>query len=89
MKSQTEITEEEFKRLQIIFDTKDIMYSSHVLHTKQFPSWAIFDHDMDIILYSTKKDGEIVFYLTQHGKNHLELLSESYTYKDGTEILFS
>jgi len=88
MKKHQEITEEEFKRLQILFDSKGIMYSSEILHTENYPTWAIVDEDMQIILCSTKKEGEIVFYLPKQGVNYLEHLSESYTYKDGTKITF-
>ena len=89
MIKHTEITQEEFKRLQLFFDVKGIMYSSEVLHTEEYPTWAIVDEDMQTILCSTKKDGEIVFYLTKQGKTYLETQREPYKYKDGTKIEFS
>ena len=89
MIKHTQITQEEFKRLQLFFDVKGIMYTAQILYTKEYPTWAIMDEDMQTILCSTKKDGEIVFYLTKQGVKYLEQLKESYTYKDCTEIKFS
>jgi len=89
MIKHTEITQEEFKRLQLFFDVKGIMYTAQILYTKEYPTWAIMDEDMQTILCSTKKDGEVVFYLPKQGVKYLEQLKESYTYKDGTEIKFS
>lgn len=78
MLARIKISEEEFKRLQLLFDTEGIMYCSHVLHTEGFPTWVIFDHDMQGILMSTKEDGKLVCYLTEHGDSHLETLGEQF-----------
>ena len=88
MKQHTEITESEFKRLQLLFDSNGIMYTSQILHTKDYPTWAIMDEDMQTIIHSTKLAGKTVFYLTKQGITYLENLGEAYTYKDGTKITF-
>jgi len=88
MIKHTEITESEFKRLQLLFDSNGIMYTSQILHTKDYPTWAIMDEDMQTIIHSTKLDGNTVFYLTKQGITYLDNLKESYTYKDGTKVTF-
>ena len=82
---RVQISEEEFKRLQLLFDTKGIMYTSEVLHTKGFPSWVIFDEDMQSLLSSTKEDDELVFYISRNGKRHLQAMKETFVDIDGHE----